>query len=71
METSIRKLRKKRWFFLEKSDSVETISMPDVVNVGTNAFKGFGWLESISLPKAETIGSSAFFNCTRMTSVIK
>ena len=51
------------------SDSVETISMPDVVNVGTNAFKGFGWLESISLPKAETIGSSAFFNCTRMTSI--
>ena len=34
-----------------------------------NAFKGFGWLESISLPKAETIGSSAFFNCTRMTSI--
>ena len=51
------------------SDSVETISMPDVVNVGANAFKGFGWLESISLPKAETIGSSAFFNCTRMTSI--
>lgn len=51
------------------SDSVETISMPDVVNVGMNAFKGFGWLESISLPKAETIGSSAFFNCTRMTSI--
>ena len=25
------------------SDSVETISMPDVVNVGANAFKGFGW----------------------------
>ena len=50
------------------SDSIETISMPDVVNVGMNAFKGFGWLESISLPKAETIGSSAFFNCTRMTS---
>ena len=51
------------------SDSVETISMPDVVNVGMNAFKGFGWLESVSLPKAETIGSSAFFNCTRMTSI--
>ena len=51
------------------SDSIETISMPDVVNVGMNAFKGFGWLESISLPKAETIGSSAFFNCTRMTSI--
>ena len=51
------------------SDSIETISMPDVVNVGANAFKGFGWLESISLPKAETIGSSAFFNCTRMTSI--
>ena len=51
------------------SDSVETISMPDVVNVGMDAFKGFGWLESVSLPKAETIGSSAFFNCTRMTSI--
>ena len=49
--------------------SVETISMPDVITVGTSAFANFSWLEEINLAKAEVIGESAFFNCTRLTDI--
>ena len=49
--------------------SAETISMPDVITVGTSAFANFSWLEEINLAKAEVIGESAFFNCTRLTDI--
>ena len=52
-----------------KGSSMEILNVPDVVTVGTSAFAGFEWLESINLDKAEVIGESAFFNCKNLTNV--
>lgn len=52
-----------------ESDSVEVINMPDVVTVGKSAFSGMGWLEEVDLSSAKEIGESAFFNCTRLTTL--
>ncbi len=43
-----------------KSDSVETIDLPDVVTVGASSLSGFQWLKTLNLPKAKTIGEYAF-----------
>lgn len=53
-----------------KNSTLVAIELPNVVEVGANAFEGCASLTGISLPELSTaLGASAFKNCTALETV--
>ncbi len=49
--------------------SITEVNLPNVTDIGSNAFNGCGNLETAILPNAETVGIGAFRNCTSLKKV--
>ena len=51
------------------SCSVESVEMPQVINIGEKAFVGCGNLVSVKIPEITNIGKEAFYSCKKLKSV--
>lgn len=51
------------------SSSIETVSLPNVTEIGASAFYGCTGIKEISLPSIEIAGGAAFYTCTKLADV--
>ena len=52
-----------------KNTDLETVNLPNCIEVSTEAFKECTHLTTVNLPVCTSIGQSAFYNCSALTTI--
>lgn len=53
----------------ENISNIKTLSLPDVIYIGDEAFMGSTFLDTVSIPGVSNIGDRAFKNCSELKNV--